>query len=808
MFQKSVKNYLSGFILTTLMSFSCVYALISSLYGAYPAKGIFLLVLFSSAVISLLFYNSITTRISIAALFLSITVYILYLADKDLLGTVYENIVELFEWIYNYTNGAEYLNLLYINYIAVMLSIFVSLIVYIFTVKYFCFPFVLVSGSAIFVAQWMLDYFVSYLAFYTFLFIILIYYSIYIYRDKSKNIKNYYASQAALHIWLTPFCAVILLLAFLIPAPSKPIEWEWLDKKINDFISSIDEQFNYQSFEYFSLASSGFGRNNNTLGGTVEPDSTLVLTVDAPRTTYLRGTAKDIYTGSAWISSNKDMLPIDDPVSGVYRDAEEMIEGMKLLTGQAYYFNDYFYRDTYRITFQNIKTKSLFVPIKSNRYYFIGPKNPVVPLVDYYEILTSKKRLSKGFYYTVDAFGVKYNDSNFINIMRKSRKGFYKEILDHIDSDLRGPSEANQNIFLIEGADNKMLPVNYKILKGMAENSDRIYANYLQLPDTLPDRVREFTKKLTAYCENDYDRARTIEQYLSSNYAYTLKPKPVPEDRDFVDYFLFDSKEGYCSYYATAMAVMARTVGLPARYIEGYMLPSTPAYDNTYEITNEQAHAWVEIYFEGFGWLSFEPTSPFGSGFYEDTEITPIYSTDFINDPAYEDYLEKLEDYRERNRNIDFEPGYTGAYSNKGIDYYAIIKYTFIILLLLFVLNIPVRFIAVRIRFLMVKRSDEKKCVLYLYKLYLKVLALQGYVLNPGETPSAFAKRVDRILYFGDHTFADITGVFLKARYSKSLPEKNEKKMVVSFYRGFLRESRMNMGNFKYFIHRYLLWRF
>lgn len=84
-----------------------------------------------------------------------------------------------------------------------------------------------------------------------------------------------------------------------------------------------------------------------------------------------------------------------------------------------------------------------------------------------------------------------------------------------------------------------------------------------------------------------------------------------PDNRDFVSWFLLDERQGYCTSFATAMAVMARMVGLPSRYVEGYA--ATPDADGVARVTQQNAHAWVEIYFTGFGWLPFDPTPGIGN---------------------------------------------------------------------------------------------------------------------------------------------------------------------------------------------------
>ncbi len=129
---------------------------------------------------------------------------------------------------------------------------------------------------------------------------------------------------------------------------------------------------------------------------------------------------------------------------------------------------------------------------------------------------------------------------------------------------------------------------------------------YTRLPGNMPERVLALASELTAGFGNDYDKAKAIEQYLRSRYRYTLKPGSVPQGREFVDYFLFEGKEGYCTYFATAMAVMLRASGIPCRYVEGFL--SRYEGETVRSIRGMDAHAWVEAYFKGTGWLVFEAT--------------------------------------------------------------------------------------------------------------------------------------------------------------------------------------------------------
>lgn len=130
---------------------------------------------------------------------------------------------------------------------------------------------------------------------------------------------------------------------------------------------------------------------------------------------------------------------------------------------------------------------------------------------------------------------------------------------------------------------------------------------YLQLPETVPERVLALARDLTATEPTPYERARAIEVYLRE-FPYNLDvPTPRNQD-DIADYFLFDLQEGYCDYYATSMVVLARAAGLPARMAVGYVAGSYDPMNARYIVTEADAHAWPEIYFPEYGWVRFEPT--------------------------------------------------------------------------------------------------------------------------------------------------------------------------------------------------------
>ncbi|OME88642.1 MULTISPECIES: transglutaminase family protein [Paenibacillus] len=148
-----------------------------------------------------------------------------------------------------------------------------------------------------------------------------------------------------------------------------------------------------------------------------------------------------------------------------------------------------------------------------------------------------------------------------------------------------------------------------------ATNNDPEYMKemYLQLPEELPLRVRDLAQKITLDAENRYEKAKAIESYLEKNYTYTLQTSVPPEGRDFTHHFLFDTKEGYCVHFATTMTVLLRSEGIPARYVTGFAPGERVAGTvDRYEVAQKNAHAWVEVFFPGQGWVMFDPTPGFG----------------------------------------------------------------------------------------------------------------------------------------------------------------------------------------------------
>lgn len=147
-----------------------------------------------------------------------------------------------------------------------------------------------------------------------------------------------------------------------------------------------------------------------------------------------------------------------------------------------------------------------------------------------------------------------------------------------------------------------------KLRTAPAIYSQEIRDAYLQLPNVDP-RVKQLAEQITAKMQNPFDKTEAIETYLRTHYAYTLNLAGKPGD-DPVAHFLFETHAGHCEYFASAMAIMLRTLGIPTREINGFLPGEYNDLGEDYMVRASDAHSWVEVYFPGTGWLTFDPTPP------------------------------------------------------------------------------------------------------------------------------------------------------------------------------------------------------
>lgn len=152
-----------------------------------------------------------------------------------------------------------------------------------------------------------------------------------------------------------------------------------------------------------------------------------------------------------------------------------------------------------------------------------------------------------------------------------------------------------------------------------------VSAEYTALPESNEMlEVARVSQEITRDYSSRFDKALAIERYLKQNYAYDLEVPPQSSEGDAVAYFLFQEKRGYCEHFASAMAVMARSAGIPARVVTGYTGGSYNPFTALWEVKQSDAHAWVEVNFGSAGWVPFDPTPGFDVPAAQDESSSPL----------------------------------------------------------------------------------------------------------------------------------------------------------------------------------------
>jgi len=671
---------------------------------------------------------------------------------------------------------------------------------------------------AVFIFAWFMTLIENRLLFVIFMILTILTYIGKVYRQKSKlGLVHDDLPLGNMLLYTAPVVMIPVMIAFFIPKSDYPIQWPWLDDRINNVITYFEQRFNYIELENFSLSSVGFSNEKTRrLGGPVNPSNIEVFKVKTKNRTYLRGAVYYWYDDSTWTRSNSLAQNVNDtdvnetrkgwkdiPVDELFPyETEDDMEFLKSLSNgelDMLLFPSY----SIDIEIRNMITNNIFLPLKPIMPILLD-NNKTMPV---YEldggIILSDRRLSRGDRYhlsyiqpmygeTLLKKALNYSDNLYDNALRilwNKRLEIEQEYLINLREN--EPQADDKTLAELE-----LLSQRIERIEALNKNSKEVYGIYTSLPSDLPPRIGELAREITKDLKTRYEKTTAIEKYLRENHAYTLTPDYVPVDRDFIDYFLFDKKEGYCTYYATSMAVMLRTLGIPARYVEGYVLPPEHTADNVYTVTNNNAHAWVEVYFEGFGWLVFEPTTIYAG--------TMDYKTVSQSFPAGTSlsYLDMIEHYRQSQSSGQSVPvDLTPVQDTEKNNHLILIC---IILGGIVIGCIFINFCIVLAGEIRIGRAKKEKSVLIRYNRMINWLSLADYRLLPGEAPREFAARIDS--YFDlSPSFAAITTIFIKVRYGNKSVTDSEADMVRKTYKTLKRKILKEIGIKRYVPLRIIL---
>ncbi len=527
-----------------------------------------------------------------------------------------------------------------------------------------------------------------------------------LYFDRLKKIENLKMKRTASLRWIMPLLAFIVFSMFLaILAPKASPQWP----DPVPYITAVGQEGEGGG----GNKKIGYSPNDESLGGSFVSDDTEVFRHVSTERHYWRVETKDVYTGKGWQASDPDAVP----------------EEISSLQDELNWFDE------------RVETKSLKSTITINQDY------------RYLHVI-----------YPLGLTAVQTEEKLPLYLNRNS------EMLSPYQD-----NEGSRGGFLSYQVtyDLPSYPLNeMKKEQTFADVPEGFVERYTQLPDSLPKRVQELAISITDSENNQYDKAKAIEDFLgSAEFTYDKEDIPIPEGKqDYVDQFLFETFKGYCDNFSTSMIVLLRSLDIPARWVKGYtegdFVSTVENSESEYVVTNNNAHSWVEIYFDGVGWVPFEPTK----GFVNPYTLTNDYRdvTDPVNTeeqkevveeeepeeiPEKPEELEEVSSAKNNGRSmVDFRLGSVGMYG--------IIIGMVLVAFIIYVTRM--KWLPRLIIFKYKQRSDDD-VFFQAYESLLNQFARRGIKRNEGQTLREYAQYIDQ--YFQVDHMTTLTKNYERALY-------------------------------------------
>lgn len=352
------------------------------------------------------------------------------------------------------------------------------------------------------------------------------------------------------------YTMAVIALAFIAPNMGRSLPFHDLLQPVNMRWEAAMQEWNrlYQGLNRQTRpVQTGFGRTL-TLGGERTVSDRLIMDVEAPSGRYWRAVAFDRFTGRQWINTAEDEI-------------------------------------TYRSN-QSIPARewSARTPVTQTITIRTPTGNILLAMPDVVQASIPLAALQQTLDYTAPA-------GSAANGRRDTELTWARS---------RITLEAGESYQVVSS----QTTVTIKELReaGIVDYPTQDLTRYLQLPVTFSTRVGELAEQITVGEPTTYDKVKALERFLRT-FAYDEGIKAPAADQDPLEYFLFDIQSGYCDYYASAMAAMLRSQGIPARAASGYAEGTYDPEIGAYLVTERDAHTWVEVYFPQFGWIEFEPTA-------------------------------------------------------------------------------------------------------------------------------------------------------------------------------------------------------
>ena len=512
-------------------------------------------------------------------------------------------------------------------------------------------------------------------------------------------------------LWMMPFIAVYFCVMLRMTVPSEPYDWKFVKDAYNYIQEKATIWFNdvFGEEDEYDLALSGFSEEG-TIGQGVVENHREIMTLETNRVmqtnVYLTGKVFNTFEGLTW---------------NAYQDEsakDRYIDTLETLYSAMYYDPGYLYnyaiKSKITVCYKDLNTDYLFAPLKSSS------------LESQLEEIDINVSDGSTFFNENKNYGSEYNV--YFYQVNADAELFY----ELLEADV-GYDDALWNKVLSEFKTATGITVTYEEI---ASNSEKYYQEYMDCPE-LSIQVRERLDYITKDAKTDIEVLRAIEKELAS-YTYTQTPGKLPErvvdGGSFLDYFMLESKQGYCTHYATAFTLLARAKGYPARYVQGYCVPMLGERKAT--VTASMAHAWPEVYIEDVGWIAFEPTPGYGEIRYTPWTTKRITNTDNYFD---EEFYSEEEEASATPLDVENKDEEKGSSESKRIMK-IIRKLIILISIGLILVVVVVRFVG-RIQYGKKTMEEKYHCKV---KRNLIMVGKLGYKMSERETLDEFSRRIQR----------------------------------------------------------------
>ncbi|GAK52549.1 hypothetical protein U14_03801 [Candidatus Moduliflexus flocculans] len=332
---------------------------------------------------------------------------------------------------------------------------------------------------------------------------------------------------------------------------------------------------------------------------------------------------------------------------------------------------------------------------------------------------------------------------------------------------------------------------------------DEIRHLYLQTPE-LSDKIAQLARDIAQNQANPYDMAAAVNAYLQHNYTYSLHVARSPAESPLDD-FLFISKAGHCEYYATSMAILLRLLGIPARVANGFAQGRWNEFGRFFTVRQSDAHAWVEVYFPSYGWITFDPTPPsaFGEEYQQFAEQSGFFASLYqyseyirtkwnryvIDYSLYDQSMFAIEAFRASHSARDrIAAAFRRLQQNvRSVVATFSLKQIALYSLVLVGIGTGMRLLLQRLgwlriagRFHLPHRRHARQTDVAFYREMLEIFAHKGIKKQAHLTPEEFVEDISQRYPDYAQDIADLTSLYYAARYGQYVLQQEEQQQTVA----------------------------